>query len=200
MDVGVKRGIEAKVFAGERLDREDGIALYGSDDLLWLGRLAHHKRSELHGDRVTFGTGGAEASIVYGGGDSPEQRVDELLRLRERQDAEGGLAVLVPLRREEAEVAPAETLKTFAISRLLLDNVPHLGCRRELVGNSVAQLTLNFGADDLDGSAGDEELLELIGDAGFEPVERDADFGVVKAYGPPVPYATRRSEPQKVWA
>jgi aminodeoxyfutalosine synthase len=207
MDAARKRELEAKVSAGERLSREDGVALFGSDDLLWLGRLAHDKRSELHGDRVTFGAEVTrEATMVYGEGESHEQRVDELLRVRDQQDADGALLVFTPLR-EKREAAPAESLKTFAVARLLLDNVPHLRCRRELIGDSVAQLTLNFGVDDLDGSkkddldgAEDEELLDLIWDAGFEPVERDEDFAAVKAHGAPVPYSKRRSEPQKVWA
>ncbi|HEV7964752.1 MAG TPA: aminofutalosine synthase MqnE, partial [Actinoplanes sp.] len=54
MDAGLKRELEAKVYAGERLTRADGEALYDSDDLAWLGRLAHHKRTEMNGDRVMF--------------------------------------------------------------------------------------------------------------------------------------------------
>src|SRR4051812_35391207 len=54
VDEGLKRELEAKVYAGERLTREDGEALYASDDLAWLGRLAHHRRTELNGDRVMF--------------------------------------------------------------------------------------------------------------------------------------------------
>src|SRR5689334_13898483 len=55
MDAGLKRELEAKVYAGERLSRADGLALYDSDDLAWLGRLAHHRRTALGGDRVLFG-------------------------------------------------------------------------------------------------------------------------------------------------
>ena len=51
MDAGIKRELEAKVAAGERLTRSDGEALYASDDLAWLGRLAHAKRTDMHGDR-----------------------------------------------------------------------------------------------------------------------------------------------------
>src|SRR5882757_8888750 len=54
MDEGVKLSLEEKVYAGERLSRADGEALYASDDLAWLGRLAHHKRTELNGSRVMF--------------------------------------------------------------------------------------------------------------------------------------------------
>src|SRR3954467_7641501 len=54
MDLGLKRELEAKVYAGERLTRSDGIALQESDDLAWLGRLAHHKRTEIGGARTLF--------------------------------------------------------------------------------------------------------------------------------------------------
>src|ERR1051325_9410246 len=54
VDAGLRRELEAKVYAGERLSREDGVALYASDDLTWLGRLAHHVRTEKNGDRVMF--------------------------------------------------------------------------------------------------------------------------------------------------
>jgi aminodeoxyfutalosine synthase len=53
-DPGWRREIEEKVYAGERLSREDGEALYACDDLSWLGGLAHHRRTELNGDRVMF--------------------------------------------------------------------------------------------------------------------------------------------------
>lgn len=54
MDVGLKRELEEKVRAGERLTREDGIALYESDDLAWLGGLAHEVRTRKNGDVVHF--------------------------------------------------------------------------------------------------------------------------------------------------
>src|SRR6478736_8338626 len=54
MDAGLKRELEQKVYAGERLTREDGIALYASDDLAWLGGLAHQVRTVKNGDRVMF--------------------------------------------------------------------------------------------------------------------------------------------------
>ena len=54
MDMGTKRELEEKVYSGERLSRADGEALYACDDLAWLGRLAHHVRTERNGDRVMF--------------------------------------------------------------------------------------------------------------------------------------------------
>jgi 2-iminoacetate synthase ThiH len=202
MDAGLKRELEAKVEAGERLSRADGIALYESDDLAWLGRLAHQKRTEKHADRVSFsvkpGSGRAEATISYGDRDDPGALIDELLTGRE------GIEVLILARREPA--MPAETLKTFAVARLLVDDVPHLRCSFDTHGQSVAQLTLNFGADDLgapataDAETARDDLLHLIWDAGFRPIERDDDHQVVEEHAAATSFAERRSEPQRVWA
>jgi aminodeoxyfutalosine synthase len=54
VDPGWRSAIEEKVYGGQRLSREDGEALYACDDLAWLGGLAHHRRTELNGDRVMF--------------------------------------------------------------------------------------------------------------------------------------------------
>jgi 2-iminoacetate synthase ThiH len=222
MDAGRRSELEAKVYAGQRLSREDGEALFACDDLAWLGRLAHHRRTELNGDRVTFATdpdpsrelageSPLAALLPYGKKDDHGQRLDRLIRLRDQQDATGGLVVVVPVLHQPESgdhtetAAPAESLKTFAVARLLVDNVPHV---KSLWGNhglSVAQLTLNFGADDLDGTVTEagptrEDLLEVIWDAGFRPVERDARYEVVREHEAAPSLAGRRSEPQQVWA
>src|SRR5215468_865838 len=387
VDAGRKREIEAKVEAGERLDYHDGVALYESDDLAWLGGLAHTVRSRKNGDRVFFNVnrhlnltnvcaascaycsfqrkpgekaaytmrveeavrlaremepegitelhivnglhptlpwryyprvlralkqalpdvalkcftateihwfeqisgmpagevldelidaglesltgGGAEifdwevrsqivdhdthwedwsrihrvahgkglrtpSTMLYGHIEEPRHRVDHVLRLRELQDETGGFAVFIPLRYQHDFVdsadgvvrnrlqartrmaTPAEALKTFAVSRLLLDNVEHLKCFWVMHGLSTAQLALSFGADDLDGSVVQykithdadgygtpttmhrADLLELIRDAGFRPVERNTRYGVIREYDGPDP--ARRDVPHPVWA
>ena len=209
MDAGLKHELEAKVYAGERLNRADGEALYACDDLAWLGRLAHHRRTELNGDRVTFNAGppAETASMIYGGLESAGDRVDHVLRLRDQQDRTGDVPAFAPVRHQPEgdgrAAAPTETLKTFAVSRLLLDNVRHVTCSWATHDLPIAQLTLNFGADDLDGpegSADRDELLTLIWDAGFRPVERDARHEVVTEHEPAPSLALRRSEPQQVWA
>jgi len=171
-------------------------------------------------------------TMLYGHIESPRHRVDHVLRLRELQDETGGFVVFIPLRyQHDADgdprnrlqsrttmASPAESLKTFAVSRLLFDNVPHVKCFWVMHGLSVAQLSLNFGADDLDGSVVEykithdadqygtpstlhrDDLLELIRDAGFQPVERDTRYRVVREFPGPVPLAQRRAEPQQVWA
>ncbi|WP_430790999.1 hypothetical protein [Actinoplanes sp. G11-F43] len=203
MDAGLKRALEAKVYAGERLTREDGVALFACDDLAWLGRLAHHRRTGATGDRVTFGPDAGEvtgrAELTDASAESGD-RVDHLLGLRDRQDETGEFVFFVPL----GTGAPAETLKTFAVSRLLFDNVPHVRSSPAEHGPSVAQLALSFGADDLeavaDAAEAEDDLLHLIWDAGFQPVRRDARYQVVREYEKAPSLAERRSEPQKIWA
>ncbi|SNQ50508.1 Aminodeoxyfutalosine synthase [Frankia canadensis] len=380
MDAGLKREIEAKVTAGERLSRADGEALYASDDLVWLGGLAHEVRTRKNGDRTFFNVnrhlnltnvcsascaycsfqrkpgesdaytmrieeavrlaremepagitelhivnglhptlpwryyprslrelrkalpgvalkaftateihwfekisglpadeildelidagldsltgGGAEifdwdvrqhivghethwedwsrihrlahakglrtpCTMLYGHVEEPRHRVDHVLRLRELQDETGGFAVFIPLRfQHDAAGDPrnrlmnqpmatgAEALKTFAVSRLLFDNIDHVKCFWVMHGLTTAQLALNFGADDLDGSVVEykithdadrfgtpttmtrEDLLAIIRDAGFRPVERDTRYREIRAYDGPDP--DRREVPSSI--
>jgi aminodeoxyfutalosine synthase len=211
MDAGLKRELEEKVRSGERLTREDGVALYASDDLAWLGGLAHEVRTRRNGDTVSFGDAGTSddttrCTMPYGRGEEPGDRVDHVLRLRELQDVTGSFQVFVPLRHQPDPDGPdgpgasaatgAEVLKTFAVSRLLFDNVPHVQVLGAAYGVLTAQLALQHGADDV--GAGDEltreDLLDLVRDAGFRPVERNTRFEAVRAYDGPDP--DRRETPQ----
>ena len=104
--------------------------------------------------------------MLYGHIEEPRHRVDHVLRLRELQDETGGFHVFIPLRyQHDAAGDPrnriqdrttmasgAEVLKTFAVSRLLFDNVDHVKNFWVMHGLKTAQLSLSFGADDLDGS------------------------------------------------
>jgi 2-iminoacetate synthase ThiH len=207
MDAGRKRELETLVYAGRRLSREDGVALVEGDDLAWLGRLAHHQRTARNGDRVLFridtepvetdGTDETEATLSYGPGLPGSDLVDRLLAVREVQDETGRLVTFRPV--PEPGAAPIESFRAFAVSRLLLDNVPHLGCSSAAQGRSVAQLCLNFGADDITGDDRDD-LVELIQDAGFAPVERTGDFTVVREFDRGPSLAERRRDPQRIWA
>lgn len=378
IDPGRKRELEDKVHAGERLDFDDGVALYASDDLAWLGELAHHVRTAKNGDRTFFNVnrhlnltnvctascaycsfqrkpgqadaytmripeavrlakamepdgitelhivnglhptlpwryypkvlrelkaalpdvalkaftatevhwfeeisglpaeevldelidaglesltgGGAEifdweirsrivdhathwedwsrihrlahakglrtpATMLYGHIEEHRHRVDHVLRLRQLQDETGGFVVFIPLRfqhdaagdpRNRLQHVPmataVEALKTFAVSRLLFDNVEHVKCFWVMHGLTTAQLSLSYGADDMDGSVVEykithdadqfgtpdkmtrEDLLELIRDAGFVPVERNTRYEVLRTYAGLDPH--RRDSPQ----
>ncbi|OIV39026.1 aminofutalosine synthase MqnE [Mangrovactinospora gilvigrisea] len=386
MDAGLKRELEAKVHAGERLTYEDGVALYEADDLAWLGGLAHHVRTQKNGDAVYFNVnrhlnmtnvcsascaycsfqrkpgekdaytmrieeavklakamendnltelhivnglhptlpwryyprslralkealpanvslkaftateihwfekisgmpaseildelidaglesltgGGAEifdweirqqivdhdthwedwsrihrlahskglktpSTMLYGHIEERRHRVDHVLRLRELQDETGGFQVFIPLRYQHDFVdmkdgkirnklqarttmaSGAEALRTFAVSRLLFDNVPHVKCFWVMHGLSTTQLALNHGADDMDGSVVEykithdadqygtpnkmsrDMLLDVIRDAGFRPIERNTRYEIVREYDGPDP--ARRDEPQSM--
>jgi len=168
------------------------------------------------------------ATMLYGHIEQPRHRVDHVLRLRELQDETGGFVVFIPLRyQHDASGDPrnrlmgsttmatgAEVLKTFAVSRLLFDNVDHVKNFWVMHGLSTAALSLSFGADDLDGSVVEykithdadgfgtpttmtrEDLLEVIRDAGFRPVERGTRYEVLRSYDGPVSLADRRASPQ----
>jgi aminodeoxyfutalosine synthase len=155
--------------------------------------------------------------MLYGHIEEPRHRVDHVLRLRELQDETGGFTVFIPLRyQHDAAHDPrnrlqdrttmatgAEALKTFAVSRLLFDNVPHVKNFWVMHGLETASLSLSFGADDLDGSVVEykithdadgfgtpntmtrENLLDLIREAGFRPVERDTRYGTIREYPGP---------------
>lgn len=170
MDAARRKEIEERVYAGDRLTGEDSEGLAACDDLAWLGRLADDRRAAHHGDRVTFLIGGGHVS----GGTT-----------------EAG-----------APAAPAEVLRRFAITRLGIIGPRHVTCSTADHTTALAQLALNFGVDDIVAppDADRDEILNLIWDAGFRPVERDADDKVVREYDPPVPLAERRATPQKVWA
>ncbi len=168
--------------------------------------------------------------MLYGHIEEPRHRVDHVLRLRELQDETGGFVVFIPLRyQHDADHDPrnrlqdrttmasgAEALKTFAVSRLLFDNVEHVKCFWVMHGLNTAQLSLQFGADDLDGSVVEykithdadgfgtpntmhrENLLDLIRDAGFTPVERNTRYETVRVFDGPDP--DRRETPQPMSA
>ncbi len=377
LDSGHKRELEEKVLAGERLSYDDGVALYGSDDLAWLGGLAHHVRARKNADRTYFNVnrhlnltnvcvascaycsfqrkpgakdaytmrveeavrlaeamrpsgitelhivnglhptlpwkyyprvlrelkavlpevalkaftateihyfeslsglsadeildelidaglesltgGGAEifdwavrqkivdhpthwedwsrihrlahqkglrtpATMLYGHIEAPRHRVDHVLRLRELQDETGGFVTFIPLRFHNDDNAlsyvpmatGAEALTTFAVSRLLFDNIDHVKCFWVMHGLTLAQLALQHGADDLDGSVVEykithdadgfgtpneltrEDLLALIRDAGFRPVERNTRYEVVREYDGPDPARRETAQPMPV--
>ncbi len=166
------------------------------------------------------------STMLYGHIEEPRHRVDHVLRLRELQDETGGFHVFIPLRyQHDADGDPrnriqdrttmasgAEVLKTFAVSRLLFDNVDHVKNFWVMHGLTTAQLSLSFGADDLDGSVVEykithdadgfgtpnkmtrEDLLDLIREAGFRPVERGTRYETLREYEGPD--ATRGTVPR----
>lgn len=141
------------------------------------------------------------ATMLYGHIENAYHRVDHLFRLRELQDETGGFQVFIPLAFHPDNTnlshikkpSVLADLRTMAVSRLLLDNFPHLKAYWIMLGIGTAQTALAYGADDLDGTvrheliyhdAGAEtpealsveQICRLIREAGREPVERDTVY------------------------
>jgi len=105
------------------------------------------------------------ASMLFGHLETPEHRVKHLLRLRELQDETNGFDCFVPLvfhpRNTQLDVppiSPQEILKTIAVSRLMVHNIPHVKAYWVTLGESLAQVALSYGADDFDGTVFEERI------------------------------------------
>ncbi len=140
----------------------------------------------------------SNCTMLFGMIESAADRVDHMLQLRALQDETGGFQTFIPLKFHNEhnrlaglyEATPTEVLRTYAIARLLLDNIDHLKAYWPMLGVVVAQTALAWGADDLDGTVREEriyhmagattpqalsraDLVALIREAGRIPVERD---------------------------
>ena len=147
------------------------------------------------------------STMLYGLLEDYTHRIDHLNRLRTLQDETGGFNAFIPLKFKHynnrfshiEESTTVEDLKNYAVSRIFLDNIPHLKAYWPMIGKQVAQLSLAFGVDDLDGTIDDttriysmagseeqsptastEQLAEMIHGAGLVPVERDTLYNVIR--------------------
>jgi aminodeoxyfutalosine synthase len=174
-------------------------------------RISHDKATadeylEVH--RVAHRLGiRTNATMLYGHIETFEHRVDHLLRLRALQDETRGMQAFIPLAFHPdgngMKNLPAPTaiddLRTLAVSRLMLDNVPHIKAYWVSMTPKIAQVGLRFGADDIDGTIVHEtiyhaagsrspqgltegELVRLIREAGRIPIERDTLYNVVREH------------------
>ncbi len=151
----------------------------------------------------------SNATMLYGHIETFEHRIDHMDKLRNLQDKTKGFNAFIPLkfRNKENEMANVpevsviEDLRNYAISRIYLDNFNHIKAYWAMIGRNTAQLSLNFGTDDLDGTIDDttkiysmagseeqhpklstEQLVNLIKAVGKTPVERDTLYNIVKTY------------------
>lgn len=151
----------------------------------------------------------SNATMLYGHIETFEHRVDHMDRLRKLQDKTNGFNAFIPLKfrnkenemSDVPEVSVIEDLRNYAISRIYLDNFPHIKAYWAMIGRNTAQLSLNFGTDDLDGTIDDttkiysmagseeqnpklttQELVDMIKAVGRTPVERDTLYNVVKEF------------------
>ena len=146
------------------------------------------------------------ATILYGHVEELRHRINHLRRLRELQDLTGGFNAFIPLKyrnfgnpmSEIGEVSVIEDLRMLAMSRIYLDNIPHIKAYWVMYGKATTELALAFGADDIDGTiddttriysmagAEDRKPSMSIGDmhrivraAGYRAVERDTFYNEI---------------------
>ena len=145
-------------------------------------------------------------TMLYGHIETLEQRIDHLERLRALQDEAPGFDAFIPLKyhsrgnrlSEAGECSVEEDLRMIAISRIFLDNIPHIKAYWVSYGKATTEMALAFGADDIDGTIGDttkiysmaggmerptmsvEELEAMVRSVGYTPIERDSHYNPVE--------------------
>ncbi len=149
----------------------------------------------------------SNATMLYGHIETAEERIEHLDALRCAQDETNGFLAFIPLafHPKNTEMAHlsgtsgVDDLKNMAVSRLMLDNFPHIKAYWVMLGPKLAQIALSFGADDMDGTVKEEvithmagaetdqaigsiTLISLIQEAGRKPIERDTLYNIIQAY------------------
>ena len=151
----------------------------------------------------------SNATMLYGHIEKYWHRVDHMEQLRKLQDKTGGFQTFIPLKFRNQdnqmsyvpEVSVIEDLRNYAIARIYLDNFDHIKAYWAMISRNTAQLSLNFGVDDIDGTLDDttkiysmagaeeqhpamstKELVDLIKHVGRQPIERDTLYNVVTDY------------------
>ena len=149
----------------------------------------------------------SNATMLFGHIETRAHRIDHMIRLRDLQDRTGGFNAFIPLIYQKennflkVETFPTgqEILKTYAISRIVLDNIPHIKAYWATSTINLALIAQEFGADDLDGTIEKESIqsaagaassqgmelntfVEMIKNAGFQPIERDSLYTELASY------------------
>ena len=181
----------AEIFA-ERVRKKICHDKADADRYLSIHRLAHQLGLKTN------------VTMLYGHIETMEERVDHMMRSRALQDETGGFQAFIPLAfhpdNNQMRKLPApsgtDTLRVHAVSRLMLDNIPHIKAFWIATGLEVAQTSLWFGVDDLDGTVQEEKIYHMAGSstpegmttaaltrlvraAGREPLERDTFYNIV---------------------
>ncbi|MFO7575619.1 MAG: aminofutalosine synthase MqnE [Bacteroidales bacterium] len=150
----------------------------------------------------------SNATMLYGHIENFKHRIDHLNRLRELQDRTNGFNAFIPLKYRKAnnsmsylgETSIIDDLRNYAVSRIFLDNIPHIKSYWPMIGKEQTALSLSFGVDDIDGTIDDttriysmagsvekptmsrDEMTELVKGAGYKPVERDTLYNTVREF------------------
>ena len=173
-------------------------------DIICPGKLSGERWLEIHRTAHQLGIP-TNANILFGLIETDEELIDHLLALRDQQDKTQGFYALIPTPfhpkntkfEEVLQASALRTLKVIAVARLILDNFRYIKAYWVSSSPQVAQMALSFGANDLDGvvreekifhTAGatspqmqsEQQLIQMIHEAGFEAVERDSYYNILK--------------------
>jgi len=214
------------IFKKAKMSYEDGMKLMkesGLDSLPGGGAEIFHPeiREQIAADKCDAGQwlrihqiwhelgGRSNATMLYGHIEKFWHRIDHLERLRDLQDKTGGFQTFIPLKFRNqgnqmshiTESTPIEDLRNYAISRIYLDNFDHVKAYWPMIGRNIAQMSLAFGVDDIDGTiddttkiysmAGSEEqhpslntqqLVDLIRRVGRRAIERDTLYNILEDF------------------
>ncbi len=143
-------------------------------------------------------------TMMFGSVETLEERVMHLIRIREAQDRTGGFRAFIPWSYQPANTelggetaTGVDYLKTLAVSRLMLDNVPNVQASWVTQGAKLAQVSLSFGANDFGGTMLEEnvvraagvsyrvpmdEIIRSIKDAGYQPAQRNTGYEIIRYY------------------
>ena len=153
----------------------------------------------------------SNCTMLFGTIEALEQRLQHMISLRELNASTKGFQCFVPYpflpddtRLPQAQLATGtEVLRTIAVARLMINTIPHIKAYRMNIGDHLAELALQFGADDIDGTVQKESIMHLAGssapldhdraklarlikDAGCEPIQRNTTYTQFEPYTPPV--------------
>lgn len=221
---GYKRVLEDMAEAGVDSMPGGGAEIFDEKVRAYIckGKVKSHRWLEIHRYWHSLGKM-SNATMLFGHRESKEHRIDHILRLKDSQNSKervesksGGFNAFIPLLyqkqnnylRVEDFPSGQEILKTIAIARIILQNIPHIKAYWATLGLNLALVAQEFGADDMDGTieiesiqsaAGakskngitKQEIISQIKSAGFIPVERDSLYNEICDYTQDIPQATR---------
>ena len=169
-------------------------------DRICMGKEKSSEYLEIHGIAHELGIP-TNCTMLFGTIETTQDRITHLNKLREQQDSSGGFQCFVPYpflkdntRLPEARLASGEeVIRIISLSRIMLDNIPHIKAYRMNIGDHLSTIAINSGADDIDGTVGHEEIMHvagsttnlnydsyklgnLIDSAGQNPVKRDSTY------------------------
>jgi len=169
-------------------------------DRICMGKEKSSEYLEIHGIAHELGIP-TNCTMLFGTIESTQDRITHLNKLRVQQDSSGGFQCFVPYpflkdntRLPEARLASGEeVIRIISLSRIMLDNIPHIKAYRMNIGDHLSTIAINSGADDIDGTVGHEEIMHvagsttnlnydsyklgnLIDSAGQNPVKRDSTY------------------------